>query len=513
METLPVSRLPVGVPLAAPLLHRSGSRLHDRGETLTRRHIALMGKAGIERVELLGPLDRPERWEEQLKTRDVHVHGLKPGERLAWPIYDDENRLVLDSGALIDERAIGALLRHEIETVRVAKSRNELALHEVSSYRRLLRSHIEQGKPISGLSAGMDEISLRSYLKALGRADEIRAEIGDRLQLRSGEHATSQPVTGGSRTDYTERKLQPLKALHASLLANVGALLETAALYEPILLADVNAAIEGCRKAFQHGRAEICRIASEANSEQENRAAHTVNVMVLCMALALVLGYDDQAVARLLEVALLHDFGMERVPDSIVRKPGRLSPGEKEEVKRHTAYGLEIADGITGLPTCVALAVYQSHEEPSGRGYPRGLKDHEIHDLAKLVRCASSYSALTAPRAYRKQMLPRRAMEELLRQTAQERVEAGALRALLRGIGLYPIGSWVELEDGAQGLVIDTGGSYGDAPLVRVLAVADVSLAEPRDLDTGDGRAPRVRIPITRPRWYGTVGATAEEQR
>ncbi|MCC6463734.1 MAG: HD domain-containing protein [Planctomycetes bacterium] len=498
----PVSRLPLGVPLGGHLLHRSGARLHGPADILTKRHVALMERAGMDEVALLGPLDRLARFEAELRTRDVHVQGLKRGEKLARAVYDVQDRLILDAGQVIDDAAIGALMAHGIAQVRVAKSANELALDQVNTYRNLVRRHVESDEPLGEIGGSKGVDSLRSHVRGLMRAQALAGQATVLALPRDGPPPEEAVPTGAA-----EERAALARQLHAALVANVNAMLGCAAIHEALTQDDVRVVCELCTRAFAFARPELCAAALQATSESASRATHTVHVMVLSLAQARGMNLPAAGTALLLQGALLHDFGMERVPAVTLAKPGRLTPDEMAEVRRHVTYGLEIADSVEGLDPAVALAIYHSHEEPSGRGYPQGLKTEQTHEAGRLLRTSALFSALNAPRPYRKAMLPFRAMEELLKQSAAGHCDAGAARALVRGIGAYPIGSWVELEDGSQACVQDCAPELPSQPRVLVHAIADVPVEPPRALDCANPGSPQVRRACARPRGLAVVAA------
>ncbi len=112
--------------------------------------------------------------------------------------------------------------------------------------------------------------------------------------------------------------------------------------------------------------------------------------------------------------APLHDIGKVGVPDVILKKPGKLTPEEFEEMKKHTVYGMQallVAEKKLGANSFMRLAAeiaYTHHEKWDGTGYPRGLRGEEIPISGRIMALADVYDALISRRVY-KQPFPHEA--------------------------------------------------------------------------------------------------------
>jgi HD-GYP domain-containing protein (c-di-GMP phosphodiesterase class II) len=110
---------------------------------------------------------------------------------------------------------------------------------------------------------------------------------------------------------------------------------------------------------------------------------------------------------------ILHDIGKVGVPDSILLKDGPLTDEEWEQMRRHPEIGARIL-GSSELAD-IREWVLCSHEQPDGRGYPRGLAGGEVPIEARIVSVADAYEAMTADRVYRPAIGDPAAREELRR--------------------------------------------------------------------------------------------------
>ena len=141
---------------------------------------------------------------------------------------------------------------------------------------------------------------------------------------------------------------------------------------------------------------------------------------------------DDLLVLRW--AGRLHDVGKIGVPNSILRKPGKLTPAEFEVIERHTVRGFEIARR-SGLLAEAAGIIRSHHEKLDGSGYPDGLVGNQITMQARIVAVADIWDALTSDRPYRAGMSPQEAAEILLEETGQ-RLDPAAVEALFTTLGL-----------------------------------------------------------------------------
>ena len=131
----------------------------------------------------------------------------------------------------------------------------------------------------------------------------------------------------------------------------------------------------------------------------------------------------DDFVAKLFQFAPMHDIGKVSVPDSILLKPGKLTPDEFDAMKSHVATGLVMVDkiieavGLGELPGIEILrnTVRYHHEKLDGTGYPHGLTAQDIPIEAQILAVADIFDALTSHRPYKEAWPVERAFEELRR--------------------------------------------------------------------------------------------------
>ncbi len=142
---------------------------------------------------------------------------------------------------------------------------------------------------------------------------------------------------------------------------------------------------------------------------------HSQRVSDYSVAIANELGLSAEMRHSIRIGALLHDIGKIGVPDTILTKPGRLTPEEFSEIKKHPAIGANIIQQVRLLENELP-ALAQHHERLDGRGYPKGLKGDQISPIARIVAVADVFDALTSDRPYRPAMDVETAIEILKRE-------------------------------------------------------------------------------------------------
>jgi putative two-component system response regulator len=151
---------------------------------------------------------------------------------------------------------------------------------------------------------------------------------------------------------------------------------------------------------------------------------------VICEQLAMTGPYrsriDETFLRNLYFATPLHDIGKVGIPDSILRKPGQLTPSEYEQVKRHAALGAELLENAAArfpsaeyMQTAIAVARHH-HEWFDGTGYPDGLAGEAIPLSARIVAVADAFDAMTSDRVYRKAVSPAEANAEIVRGSAAQ---------------------------------------------------------------------------------------------
>lgn len=213
---------------------------------------------------------------------------------------------------------------------------------------------------------------------------------------------------------------------------------------------------------------ELMSILSDVCVHDSYIFTHSLNVTLYSLAVGMELKLKPQQLEAIGLGALMHDIGKVAVPKEILLKPGKLTNDEFELIKTHASEGFEILRNTDSVPLLVAHCAFQHHERMDGSGYPRGIRESEIHDYAKIIAVADVFDAVTSNRVYRPAMLPHEGLE-LLYSGVERHFQTKVVKAFHKSVAIYPIGITVELNDGRKGVVVQQNASLSDRPIVRVL--------------------------------------------
>ena len=179
---------------------------------------------------------------------------------------------------------------------------------------------------------------------------------------------------------------------------------------------------------------------------------HSINVCVLCLTLGRRLAYPRSDLENLGIGALLHDTGKIKVPSLILNKTGGLDEGEMAEMRRHPLYSVEVLESTDGIPEESKQVALQHHERWSGNGYPYGLKGGEIGRFGQVAALCDVYDAMTSDRCYAKGMPPYEGIRKI-NEWAGRDFHADVVQAFIRCMGIYPVGTVVQLDTREIGVV------------------------------------------------------------
>ena len=162
-------------------------------------------------------------------------------------------------------------------------------------------------------------------------------------------------------------------------------------------LFDLSAEIELTQREIIYKMGEI------GESRSKETGNHVKRVAEYSKLLATLYGLDEKEAEILFTASPMHDIGKVGIPDSILKKPGKLSEDEFEIMKTHTEIGYEILKGSNRAVVQAASIVSKEHHEKwDGSGYPQGLKGREIHIYGRITAIADVFDALGSDRCYKK---------------------------------------------------------------------------------------------------------------
>ncbi|MGZ4132733.1 MAG: HD-GYP domain-containing protein [Actinomycetota bacterium] len=221
-------------------------------------------------------------------------------------------------------------------------------------------------------------------------------------------------------------------------------------------------------------------------SHDEYTYHHMINVCVLSLALGNAIGLGREQVIDLGIGALLHDVGKVKVPRQILQQAGPLNEEQWRIVQHHPVDGTGlILQTSRDLYHPAATVVLEHHAAYDASGYPtlRGHRQPSL--LSRIVAVADCFDAVTSTRPYRQPEERRQALA-LLQAGAGKGFDPRVVRAFVRVMGLYPIGSLAELSTGEIGVVVRNHETLLAHPTLRMILDTTGSPCEPEERDLSD---------------------------
>jgi len=215
----------------------------------------------------------------------------------------------------------------------------------------------------------------------------------------------------------------------------------------------------------------------------EYPVAHAVSTAAYAIRVGRQLDYDNEMLKELALAAYLCDIGLFKVPDQIVNKKGKLTPEEIKVVQAHVEIAYDVLKPFAPEYPEMLRAIYEHHERENGQGYPRGLKGDAISERAKIVGICDSFVAMTHSRPHQRALIQTDSIRELVEMKGKL-FSAKIIKAFLDAVSIFPIGTYVVLNNKMVGEVIATNRYTPLKPVIRIL-YDDQGMAfeEPRVVD------------------------------
>jgi HD-GYP domain-containing protein (c-di-GMP phosphodiesterase class II) len=206
----------------------------------------------------------------------------------------------------------------------------------------------------------------------------------------------------------------------------------------------------------------------QLRSKGDYTESHAIDVSIYMITLGRFLQLAQPQIEFLGYLGLLQDVGKVRLATELLDKRGRLSLEEFERAKLHVRYSEEILRATPGLPADLARMAGLHHERVDGSGYPKGLRGPEIGMFGLIAGIVDTFDALTVKRPYADPVSPSAAISMLYKRRGIY-FDANLVEQFIRCIGIFPVGSLVELNTGEVGVVIAQNPAKRLLPRVMVI--------------------------------------------
>jgi HD-GYP domain-containing protein (c-di-GMP phosphodiesterase class II) len=205
--------------------------------------------------------------------------------------------------------------------------------------------------------------------------------------------------------------------------------------------------------------------------------AHAINCCALAVAFGRYLGFPEMVLHDLATGGMLLDIGMTRVPVELLQRGGPLSADETREIQRHVEEGLKLYDEA-GLGSEDARTMLRTHHERfDASGYPTGVPIRQIPLLGRIAGIVDSFDAMTSARPFRPALSRAAALQVLYRERGHL-YQPELVEQFVQCLGVYPVGTLVELSTGEVGIVMGQNPTRRLRPKLMLLTDPEKRLRE-----------------------------------
>lgn len=356
--------------------------------------------------------------------RKLPVTALRPGQIFTEPVYIQDNNLFVPAGIPVKKKDIDRLIKWGIDTV------------------------LTDGVAVSDAPSGTkDTLDTKSTPK------------GTEAKQNTSISLISLPSVMDNAPSYRT---------YTDLINKLGALFQNITDGLSVESRSIDGIAGRLLQAVREHRDQIVGYILGGEVANFPLAKSSVNTAILSTLIAMELRMPNHKILQVTTGALLHDIGMLKLPKDIVEKKGGLSETELSRIQAHPLYAYKMICKELLYPEEVGVIALQHHERWDGEGYPRRLAGEAIDLGARIVSVADAFEAMVCEKPYRNSMIGYQAMKNLLSDNAR-RFDPEVLKAFIKTMGIYPIGSIVLLNTGAIARVIE---GHSDAPLrpkIRIL--------------------------------------------
>ncbi|MCB1164922.1 MAG: DUF3391 domain-containing protein [Leptospiraceae bacterium] len=359
--------------------------------------------------------------------RKLKVAQLRPGMVFDQPVFIDPNNVLVQAKQELSEKDIDRLKKWGIEEVETSGQLvKEPEKKEGSSFDT-------RDAPAAPVSASFSAEALRLH----SEYEQLR-KTRNQFRTRLGEY--------GKTLEMNWKLLNEKKQFDNQAVLKVASALVEDLLSVPLIL-----------------------ISFRTNYVSSNPIiAHALHAASYGVHLGKAMSFSRPRLQEVCLSLLLMDSGMTRLPMDIYSGKTDLEDQEKNAIRTHPLIGYKMLLNDARVKASLAVVALQHQEAFNGKGYPQGLSGGQIDVMARIARIVDTFTALMEDRPYRPAKLPYDAMKNLL-SLGTEQYDPKLLRIFLGSIGMYPLGSLIEMSTGQIGLVVGANAEKPLRPVVRLL--------------------------------------------
>lgn len=365
--------------------------------------------------------------------KKIPVSALRAGQVFTEPVYIEGNSLLVPAGIAVRKKDIERLAKWGIDTV---STEGEATLDAPAK-----RDALGPVGPSNASSKSSVPFAVRGAAKTAGSKILTLPAVQENKSVYR------------SYLDLIER----LEGIFDQLAGGLS--VESRA---------IDAVASRLLSAVRENRDHIIGFILGGEVSGHEMAKSSINSAILSTLIAMEMKLPNHKILHITTGALLHDVGMIKLPRELVEKRGGLSEAEIQRMKAHPLYAFKIVCKELLYPEDVGLIALQHHERWDGEGYPRRIAGDSIELGARIVTVADAFEAMVSEKPYRNSMIGYAAMKSLLSDNSR-RFDPDVLKAFIKTMGIYPIGSIVLLNNGAVARVVEVHGEAPLRPRIRIL--------------------------------------------
>ncbi|OHE70957.1 MAG: phosphohydrolase, partial [Treponema sp. GWB1_62_6] len=360
--------------------------------------------------------------------KKIAIETLRAGQAFTQPVYIEGNNLLVPAGIAVRKKDIERLRAWGVQTVFTDGEAVSDAGAQKPAKAGAVKSSAEGG------SGEPDAVKVSSHILTLPAVHENKSvyraytDLIDRLNTVFGQVSSGVSVEARSIDAIVGRLLQAVRESRVQVIGFI-----------------LGGAVAGTELAKS-----------------------SVNAAILATLIAIEMKMPNHRILHIATGALLHDVGMLKLPKEILNKQGGLTEVEAQRMKAHPLYAYKIVCKELLYSEDVGIVALQHHERWDGDGYPRRIAGEAIDISARIVSVADAFEAMVSEKSYRNSMIGYQAMKNLLSDNSR-RFDPDVLKAFIRTMGIYPIGSIVLLNNGSIARVTEVHGEAPLRPLIRIL--------------------------------------------
>ncbi len=223
-------------------------------------------------------------------------------------------------------------------------------------------------------------------------------------------------------------------------------------------------------------KSDIVSFISCIKEKDEEMYTHSNNVSLLCNLFGRWLGLNEVDLLNLTTAGMLHDIGKTQLPAYLLNSNKQLTQTQNFEYFSHPLLGYDLVRELD-IPESIKLAILMHHERMDGSGYPVGLKDARISDMAKIIYICNTYDNLTSSRGGNPGVSPFDVLRTF-ETSGYAEMDPKYLLIFIRNIAFALVGNWVLLSNNEEAKVFFINHNSLSRPIVHTSSgnVIDLSM-------------------------------------